>query len=119
MLVKEMNEDDWSRLELAVKSILDPVSKSVSLPHVRVNEANKVTGIAGFELRHLTDTAYHFTSMSLAIDFASNLIPQATPEKERLQKFISNELGRLYRKREIIAQELTTANASRLFATLW
>jgi predicted ribosome quality control (RQC) complex YloA/Tae2 family protein len=108
----DIDESGWRQLQSAIKSIVGPMRNLVATPHVRVNTANKVTGFAAFPLKHLTDAIYEFTTMSQAVDFISGLAPQAPPEKERLQKFVANELKRLQRKKEALTVEHELANAA-------
>ncbi|KYZ77221.1 hypothetical protein AXX12_03555 [Anaerosporomusa subterranea] len=111
-MTTDIDRSGWSQLQSAIESIIGPIKKLVAIPHVRVNTANKVTGFAGFTLEHLTDATYEFTTMSQAVDFISGLTPQAPPEKERLQKFVANELKRLQRKKEVLTEEHELANAA-------
>ena len=111
-MTTELDGLQWQQLQIAIEAIIAAVEAKTAIPHVYVNQANKVTGFAAFPLRHLADTAYEFPSLSQAWDFIIGLVPQAPPETEQLHKFVANELKRLQRKKEVLSLEYNQAIAA-------
>lgn len=112
-IAAELDEAACGQLQAAIDSILAPIRKAAATPHVRVNAAtNKATAFAAFRLHYLSDPCHEFPTMSQAADFIYSLTPQLPPAKERLQKFVANELKRLQRKHEILAAEQEQADAA-------
>lgn len=111
--IRTIDESGWLRLRQAILSVLEPMRQGIVNAQVRIDTFNRVTGIAAFPLEHLVnDQTHDFCTMSGALEFITMLTPQAVPDKERLQKFVGNELIRLRRKRELLSTELAEAKTA-------
>ncbi|CUH94201.1 hypothetical protein P22_0267 [Propionispora sp. 2/2-37] len=109
--VGSLDQADLGAITEAINSILGVVKNHSFIPTLAFNQNNRITGMASFPLEHLaTNQVKVFSCMSELLEFADQLkVIERNPDKNELEKLISNELSRLNRKLQALSSERNDA----------
>lgn len=104
--------DQTSMLCAEILNLTKPLFTGRLQPTVVLDQNQKVLAVAPFFPNHLApQTAYTFTTLSEAIDFAAQKADRyAPPEKDVLFKFALGEINKLKNKLLVLQQDLAEAN---------
>ncbi|VBB07959.1 Hypothetical protein LUCI_3224 [Lucifera butyrica] len=116
--VEEVTGQDRTSLASALSNIVNHLRSDCARPVVVTDNSQSLLAIAPFPLEHLSrQESRNFPTMSLAIEFASQLKGQTRPgpETQGLQKLVAAELAKSHRKSLILKQELADARQADTF----